>query len=91
MRAFTKRFNGKLTNIGYLELSISEAFISSATRLKWDGKKWLKGFHMQKRDWSKLLQELEKYINWDKGASSIVLKLKWRTIFFIIEKYILCE
>ena len=68
-RIFSLSFNGEITQIGDLQLTLFEDFIAEATKLPPVGDRWFKKGMMNRDEWKMFILSLPKYFNEQFGFS----------------------
>jgi hypothetical protein len=87
---FPLTFDGYRAKIGDVHLELNEDFLSLATGLAAEGKKWFKNLKVDEVPWP-LLFTSRKINSCDKGMPVTTLKSRWHDLLAIIEKFITCE
>jgi hypothetical protein len=76
--------------VGDVQIKITEEFLSQATGLPLNGKKWFKNSKLEEVPWS-LFFTSRKIQCCDKGMPISLLKTRWHGLLAILRQFITCE
>ena len=88
---FALSFNGEITQIGDLQLTLSEDFIPELAKLPPVGERWFKKGMMNRDEWKMFMLPLLEYFNEYFGFMVRFLKPRWLPSFRLIVRFITCD
>jgi hypothetical protein len=89
-RQFALSFDGCRAKVGYVQLEITEQFLSLATSLPVSGQKWSKSCKVDNVPWTLLFQS--RIVNsCDRDFPAKMLKPRWYDLLMIIKQFVTCE
>ena len=90
-REFVASFDGFKAQVGDIELSLIEEFVSHAIGLPQTSERWYKGKHVKNDDWKEFLTRAHRKTKYKSGFPSRLLMKKWRSLLKLVIRYVTCE